>query len=368
MTIRILQVVTSMNAGGIETMLMNYYRNIDRSKVQFDFLVHRKEKGIYDDQIKKLGGKIYYFGRFSNIFIYNKRVKNFLLESNYKIIHSHINQYSFFPLKIAKNNQIPVRISHSHQYLTSNTSIKFMKKLLIYFCRYRLQNQFTHAFACSSQAGEWLFNRNKLFKVINNSIETKEYIYNREKAEKVIREFDLQDRLVISHIGNFSTTKNYPFILNVFMEVLKKKKDAVLMLIGANQNNPEIEKMVEKMGMENSVIFTGVRSDIPELLQISNVFLFPSISEGLPVSLIEAQAAGVPCIISDTITREVKITDLVEFESLKSSPQVWGDKILMYANKNEKPNTSQSIVLAGYDINDNAKQLIDFYIHVNESN
>lgn len=357
MELRILHIVTTMNAGGIETMIMNLYRNINRDSIQFDFLVHRKEEGFYDKEIKNLGGKIYFLGRFNSLFKYNNRLIDFLNSKDYSIIHSHINQYSYFPLKVAKKANIPIRISHSHQYLKTNKTVKRFRIPIIYYCRNRLRDLYTHGFACSEQAGRWLFGKDASFKVINNSIDAKAFIYNEEIAKNKKEELGLSENFVIGHIGNFSPVKNYPFILKIFKKVVGKNSKAKLMLIGDHLKNPEIKNRVSELGMGNSVLFMGVRSDIPELLQAMDVFLFPSITEGLPVSMIEAQAAGLPCIMSDSITDEVKITNLVKTLSLNKTAEFWAEEILKYYTGFERKNTFKQICESGYDVKENTKKL-----------
>ena len=216
--------------------------------------------------------------------------------------------------------------------------------------------------ACSENSGKSMFGKRKLFEVVRNAIDLPKYSYNKELASIKRKELGISDHFVLGHIGNFSRVKNYPFILKVFQAVHSRRKDAVLLLIGKDSNDPTVRKNVAKMGLAGSVIFTGVRSDVNELLQAVDVFLFPSIQEGLPVSLIEAQAAGLPCIVSDTITEEVRVTDLVEFLSLDDPIEYWSRAILKYANGYERKNTSENIRKAGYDVRDTAERLEDFYM------
>lgn len=367
MPIRILHVVTSMNAGGIETMIMNIYRKIDRNRVQFDFLVHRDFKGFYDDEILKMGGKIYHIVpiNFLNFFKYKIMLSKFFdSHKEYNIIHSHISILSYLVLKIAKKNDIPIRISHSHEAHNSIREYKLFKRPIVVYCKLRLNKQATHRFASSSNAGEWLFGLNKQFNVINNSIDAQSFTYKKDIRIIKQNELGITDKLVIGHIGNFSKAKNYPFLLNIFQSLHLKRENSVLILIG-NNTYPDIENNVKKMGLEKSVIFTGVRSDIPELLQAMDVFVFPSLHEGLPVTLIEAQASGLQCVISDTITHETQITDMIEFISLKNTPDYWAERVLKYANGYERRDTYNDICKAGYDITKNAKWLEDFYVAAN---
>ena len=364
MAIRILQVVTSMDVGGIETLLMNIYRNIDRSKVQFDFLVHRKATGFFDEEIKLLGGRIFYISplKLHYVLRYYKQLKKILNENNeFNIIHSHINSYSCLPLFIARLQSLPIRIAHSHTYHESFKSIPPLRLPIILFCNYFLKKQITHAFACSDLAGKWLFGDNMQFKLIKNAIDVSKFSYNPEVDKQTKNNFDIGGKYIIGHIGNFSKAKNYPFLLEVFKVVQNKNDKVCLMLIGNNKNNLEVEKRVIEMGLKESVIFTGVRSDIAELLQGIDVFLFPSHHEGLPVTLVEAQAAGLKIFASDGITREVALTSDIEFLSLDKPVEYWAEQILQ-SLPYKRNNNSAIIKNKGYDIVNSAKQLQKFYL------
>lgn len=364
MTIRILHVVTSMDVGGIETMLMNLYRNIDREKVQFDFLVNRSHKGFYNDEIISMGGRIYQLFPISL-----SSIKNYINELNsffsdhkeYKIIHSHISIMSYLILKIAKKNNVPIRIAHSHESHKSFSGSRVSRKPIITYCKLGINNQTTHRFACSKEAGKWLFGDRHEVKVINNSIDFQRYMFSEAKRQSKRYEFNIGDKFVIGHIGNFSKAKNYPFILDVFKSVLKLNDNALLILIGKNDNNPEVEKSVSEMGLSDKVIFTGVRSDIIDLLQAMDVFLFPSINEGLPVTLIEAQASGLPCLVSDIITKEVKITEKIKFISLEMSSEYWAEEVLRFQN-NKRTSEYDKTINSGYDIKKSVVLLQEFYM------
>jgi len=354
-----------MDAGGIETMLMNIFRVIDREYIQFDFLVHRENESHYEKEILDLGGRIWRIRpiSISGIGTYNRLLKAFFRKHNeYPIVHSHVSAWSSLVLLQAKKAGIPFRIAHSHESHKSIREHHIVRRPIIWYCKRRINEQLTHRFACSVDAGKWLFGNETHFEVIKNGILTDKYIYCKDLESRKRSELDLIGNFVIGHIGNFSRVKNYPFILKVFEAVHSQKEDSVLLLIGKDSNDPTVRMMVDEMGLSGSVIFTGVRSDVNELLQAVDVFLFPSIQEGLPVSLIEAQAAGLPCIVSDTITEEVRVTDLVEFLSLDDPIEYWSRAILKYANGYERKNTSENIRKAGYDVRDTAERLEDFYM------
>lgn len=295
--IRILQCVNDMHRAGLETMLMNYYRNIDREKIQFDFLTHRPQRSDYDDEIESLGGKIYYAPRLypQNYPKYFKWMKQFFSEHpEYKIIHSHIDAMSYLPLKAAKKANIPVRIAHSH-----NTAIdRDFKYLLKTYFRFKLPKVANYYCACGKEAGEFLF-PGKEYMYVPNAIEIDRFLFNENVRMKKRRELGIKDEIVIGHIGRMSYQKNHKYLIDVFAEILKKRNDSILLLIGVGEKLDDIKKYVEKLGLSEQVRFLGNRADVDELYQAMDVFVMPSLFEGLPVVGVEAQFSGLSCIFSD---------------------------------------------------------------------
>lgn len=362
--IRILQVFAQMNRGGAETMIMNLYRNIDRSKVQFDFVVHTEKKCEFDDEIEKLGGRIFSMPRYNgkNHIYYKKSWEQFFNKhSEYKIIHGHVRSTASIYLRIAKRYGL-ITIAHSHSTSSGTGFSSIVKNLLQYPIRYIAD----YFFACSETAGVWLFGKktckNNNFYILNNSIDAKRFIYDKKTRSKKRREFQIDNKLVIGHIGRFNIPKNHEFLIEIFKTVYDKNNNVVLMLVGDGELRHVIEKKVEDLGLMGSVIFTGVRSDISELLQAMDVFVFPSLYEGLGIAIIEAQASGLPCIVANTIPREAYITHLVEGLSLKVSKNKWADRILKICNDYERINTYEEIKINGYDIKETGKFLERFYL------
>ncbi|WP_418586078.1 glycosyltransferase family 1 protein [Intestinibacter sp.] len=356
--IRVLQVVTYMGRGGLETMLMNYYRNIDRDKVQFDFLTHRDERWDYDDEIESLGGKIYHLTKlnpFSKNYL-NALDKFFKEHKEYQIVHCHQDCLSGVVLKVAKKNGVKFTIAHSHN-ANQDKNLKYLIKL---FEKRKIPKYADKLFACGNEAGRWMFNTDN-FEVLNNAIDTDLYTYNAEKASKVKKEFGIENKFVVGHVGRFNPQKNHEFLIDVFNEIQKIKEDSVLMLVGDGDLRQEIEKKVQDLGLSEKVIFTGIRSDVNDLMQGMDVFLFPSLYEGLGIVLIEAQAAGLKCIISDTIPKDGIITDDVLSLSLNQSPVIWANEVLKYKGY-KRSNNKELIEKADYDIKNNAKKLEQFYI------
>lgn len=362
--VRILQVFGKMNRGGAETMIMNLYHNIDRSKVQFDFIIHTNEFCDYDCEISSLGGKIYRVPRYNgkNYFIYKESWNNFFQKhTEYKIIHGHVRSTASIYLKIAKKYGL-ITISHSHSTSSGSGFPAIVKNILQYPIRFTAD----YLFACSKSAGEWLFGKKACqsdnFFVLKNAIDTAKFTFDKNIRIQKRKELKIEDKFVIGHVGRFTTVKNHIFLIDVFRAFHDKNAKSVLLLVGDGELRQSIEKKVRDLGLSDNVIFTGVRSDIPDLLQAMDVFLFPSLYEGLPVTLIEAQASGIKCFVSDSVTEEVKITNQVEFVSLEQSPENWAEEILKYEDGYDRKDTYQEICNAGYDIKDNARWLQEFYL------
>ncbi len=353
--IRVLQVVTYMGRGGLETMLMNYYRQLDRSRVQFDFLVHRDFEADYDAEILSLGGRIHRLPQLNPFSSgYLKALDNFFAQhKEYKIVHSHLDCMAGIPLKYAKKHGVPMRIAHSH----SSSQTKDKKYLLKLLFKRNIPKNATQLFACSQKAGDWMFGGAD-FQVVNNAIDAKVYAFDPDIRAEARKELGISpDALVVGHVGRFDPPKNHDFILRIFAQL---PPNARLLLIGDGALRRQTEEQASKLGIADRVIFTGVRKDVPRLLQAMDVFLFPSTYEGLPVSIVEAQAAGLPCLISDKVPMECKKTDLVEQIPLERPTEHWAQQVLQAA---KLPRTDQyeEIKKAGFDIAANALWLQNFY-------
>lgn len=357
--IRILQVVTYMGRGGLETMLMNYYRNIDRSKVQFDFLTHRSEKADYDDEIEALGGKIYHVPRlnpFSRSYL--SALDRFFKEHReYQVVHCHQDCLSGVVLKVAKANGVKFTIAHSHN-ANQDKNLKYLVKIV---AKRNITKYADKLFACGQEAGKWMFNTDD-FEVLNNAIDTDKYTYDEKKSKEIRKSLGVEGKFVVGHVGRFNPQKNHEFLIDIFDEVQKIEPDSVLMLVGDGDLRGNIENKVKELGIEDKVKFMGIRSDVNDLMQAMDVFLFPSLYEGLGIVLIEAQAAGLKCVISDTIPRDGILTDDVIQVSLAQKASYWAKKILEYYPTYKRCNNKGKILEANYDIKDNAKKLEQFYL------
>ena len=357
--IRILHVVTYMGRGGLETMIMNYYRHIDRSKVQFDFLVHRDFRADYDDEIESLGGRIYRLPRlvpWSGSYLRTLE-QFFQTHPEYKIVHVHQDCLSSVILKVAKKCGLPVRIAHSH----SSSQDKNLKYFIKLFYKRWIPAYATQLFACGDEAGRWMFG-GAPFCVVNNAIDTKRYSYNPQRNCQIRSALQIPyDAFVVGHVGRFNSVKNHSFLLDVFAEVNRQKENSVLLLVGDGDLRSEMEQKAISLGIANRVIFTGIRSDVPDLMQAMDCFAFPSFYEGIPVTLIEAQAAGLPCIVSDAVPKECAKTALVTHIPLSAGAAHWAEEMLKMQCISRQ-DTREQIIQVGYDIEANAQWLQNYYL------
>lgn len=321
--IRVLQVVNIMDRAGIETMLMNYYRVLDKTKVQFDFLTHRPVQGAYDEEIRALGGKIYYAPRLypQNYKEYFGYMHKFFEEhGEYEIVHSHIDAMSYLPLLAAKKAGIPVRIAHSH-----STAIDFdFKWLLKQLFRKKIVKVATNYAACSLEAGRYLFGK-KDVKIIYNALNIEKYGYNVQVRDKKRKELNLDGKYVIGHVGRFTKAKNHMFILNVFNKLAEKDQSYFLLLIGKGELMGEVQNYIRAKKLQNRVLILSDRDDVCQLYQAMDLFVFPSKYEGLGMGAVEAQISGLKTIVSDQVPKEVKVSD--ELEVLKLDENLWIEKI-----------------------------------------
>lgn len=361
--IRVLNLFTIMDRGGAETMVMNYYRHIDRTKVQFDFLVHREQRGAYDDEIEALGGRIYRMYPIypQNFAKYKRDIHTFFKEHpEYRIIHSHMSELGYFAFKEAAKQGVPVRICHAH-----NAPHGFdMKMVMRNYFKKRMMPYLTHLFMCGVESGRWLYGKKNedRFIMLNNAIDAKMYSFDTSKRIQIRKQFGIQNELVVGHVGRFNPQKNHPFLMEIFAALLKKEPNAVLLLVGGGNDMPKIQAKAQELGIAERVRFLGVRSDVADIMQTMDVFVFPSLYEGLPVTMVEAQASGLPCLISDKVPSEcILIEELVEAIPLSESPDIWAEKILA---KRGTPHTDRRAEIAahGFDITTEAVKLQEFYI------
>lgn len=365
--IRVLQIGMIDFHGGIESFLINYYRNTNKEKIQFDFINISNNKLCFEDEIIALGGKIYKVSNYyKHPFKYIKEVKKIIQEQNYEIVHCNMNSAVFLhPLIASKLAKAKTIISHSH----NSSSDKGLIKSLLHFINKHFIPVFANTyFACSDKAGRWFYskrirNSNKYY-IINNAIDLDKYKFNKNIRTKKRKELKIDnDTIVIGHVGRFNKQKNHLFLLNIYNEFHKIVPNSKLFLVGSG---PLLEKAIEKtkeLKLTNSVYFLGQRNDISELYQAMDIFLLPSLYEGLPLVGVEAQTAGLNCAFSDVITREVMLSDKVKYLSLQKKPKEWAKEILKL-----NINNRENINAEPFDIRENAKKLENIYFKLKERN
>ena len=351
---------------------MNYYRNMDRSKIQFDFICDEDSTNIPYEEIEKLGGKVIICPPYQKVFAYQKFLIKLFKEKKYDIVHSNINALSVFPLRVAKKAGVPIRIAHSHS--TSNP--KEWKKTLIKNMLRPFSKKYANVyFACSELAGRWLFG-NKTFDegkvtIINNAIDVEKFVYNEDIRKKVRNELKEKckseindDTLVVGHIGRFVKQKNHEFLIDIFNEIHKRKENSVLILAGQGPLQKEIEEKVNNLGLQDCVLFLGQRNDANELYQAMDVFVLPSLYEGLGMVLIEAQYAGLKCFCSEALPKEAYISNFLTEINLSESPSNWAKKIIDEQNGFTRKDMTEELIDSGYDIKKEAKKLEDKYFEL----
>lgn len=357
--IRILQSVNIMDRAGLETMLMNYYRHMDRTKIQFDFLTHRPNEGAYESEIASMGGKVFHAPRLypKNYKIYFEYMTDFFCNHpEYRIIHSHIDTMSAFPLYAAKKSNIPVRIAHSH----SSKLDRDVKLPIKYAALKAIPKVTTDMFACGDVAGKFMF-KDRPFKIIHNAIELDKFAFDSNIRTEMKKQLGIDNGFVIGHVGRYCYIKNQLFLLDVFSEFLKKEPNSYLLLIGKGEDEQKIRRKIRSSGLNNRVRLLIDRSDVERLYQVFDVFVMPSLFEGLPVVGVEAQANGLPCLVSDKISKEVLLTSNIEMMSLKNSASEWANKLFsMQMERNM--HAKQELENKGYDVVQEAKKLQEWYI------
>lgn len=360
--IRVLQIIRHMNVGGAETFIMNVYRNIDRNKVQFDFLVNGE--GFFDQEIKDLGGKIYYMDYLTMVgpIAYKKELLNFFSKhTEYQIIHSHFDQVSGIILETAKKCNIVNRISHSHSTKNSNNILgKIYKKYL----QGKILKNATLICACGEEAAKWLYSsKYKQAVIVNNGIDIEKFQYSDAKRKKIREELDAKDdTIIIGHIGRFSKVKNQKYLIEIYKKYLEKNKNSLLVMVGTGELKTQIEQIVYEQKLEEHVKFLGTRQDTDAIYSAIDYYIFPSFYEGLSLSLIEAQVSGLKILASDTIDKKTNISGKIEWLSIKEKPEKWAEKI--QPSRETREVSKQNI--EEYDIKKIAKQLQKIYMEMGE--
>jgi len=361
--IRVLQILSTLSFGGVQSVVMNYYRNIDRKNVQFDFVVQAEEEGAYEKEVLALGGKIY---RTVPMHLNRKRFEQALiniLKSNpgYRIIHAHQNFLNIIPLRAAKKAKIPVRISHGHSSYRTDSLLTEIKRAVF---RLFISVYATDLFACSKTAAVWLYGEkavsNSKCKIIYNAIDTGKYYFDNNVRSRIRQELKIEDKLALIHIGMFTRAKNHEYLLKIFKQVYSLKQKSCLLLAGDGDKKAELQSLAQDYGISDNVLFLGKKDNVYEYLMAADGFVFPSRYEGLPLAVIEAQISGLKCFVSDVVTSEVDLFGEVNFMSIAKPAEKWAEVIVSTDLSRYKRNR-EAVSNTRYDIINEAEKLKQFY-------
>ena len=356
--IRVLHMVGTMDLGGQETFIMNIFKNVDRTKYQFDFVVQSNNIGYYEEEIKEMGGKIYRITNFSkNPIKHIIELRRIFKDNHYDVFHRHANSsIIFIDLLVAKISKVKTRIAHCHSTHSNHNNV------IHYIFRSFVNQTSNIRLACSKEAGLFMFGKSN-FSVINNGINIKQFLFNQKTRKKIRKELNiLDDSLVIGHVGRFAPEKNHDFIINFFERILEKGiNNTILMLIGDGPCMDKIKKQVSSKKLEEKVIFLGNKNNVYDYLQAMDIFVFPSLYEGLGISLIEAQASGLKCIVSDRIPDEAIVTKNVIKKELDAIDD-WTNILLEFQeNEYDRAVFSKNDKLYSYDIINTTNEICKIY-------
>ena len=354
--VRVAQIMGKLWAGGVEMVVFNYYRAIDKNKIQFDFYYDADSTVEPPQDLLDMGARFYKVPPYQNLPQYISKLKKCFMKNHYLIVHSHLNTLSIFPLFVAWMCNVPIRIAHNHSVPSGKEP---QRDVLKYFLRIFARVFPTEYFACSEKAGRWMFgnknyDRNKVV-IIKNATEFERFRPSVAEIEKLKSKLGLNGKFVIGHIGRFTFAKNHEFLLNVFKKISEVRNNAVLLLVGDGELNQAIHDSVKKKGLEKSVVFVGQVTN-PELYyRLADVIVVPSVFEGLSLTTVESQIAGVPVVVSEAIPEEAIISDGVA--RLKLEDENWVTTILTMANKKVVLNKKSS----EYDIRVAVKKMEYIY-------
>ncbi|MET3655503.1 glycosyltransferase family 1 protein [Sporosarcina psychrophila] len=365
--VRVLHIVTALDGGGIENMILNYYSHMDRENIKFDFITHGKN-GNLEPYFEQLGSEIYFVPPLRNSIRENLRLtRKIIANGNYDVVHSHIGISSVFSMYFSKRFSIQTRITHSHLAFRKES---FLRRIIIRILRFFNNNYSTQLLACSKDAGKYLWGEkavsNGSVKVINNAIDIEKFRFNKLSRNNIRHELNIEDKFVIGNVARFDYQKNHEFLIKIFSEIYKVNKESILLLVGNGELEDEVKKQVDKLGLKEAVKFLGVRNDVHKLMHAMDVFLLPSRYEGLGMVFIEAQANSLISFGSDIIVpKEAKATDLMNFISLDKSPDYWANEVLNYKDGYIRESTTEQIKKAGFDIRNECGKLVDIYAESN---
>ena len=344
---RVLEITSELDGGGVDRLLYDYCSRMIED-IQFDFVVTSKSEGILEQPLKDLGCKIYRVPQIKEGFKnHTNEIKKILQENNYDVVHDHSGYKAWCNLSVAKKCGVENRIAHAHQAFMAET---YKQRILRIISTPVTKIYATELFACGNDAAKWMwgksaFENNKVF-IMKNAIDAKKFTFDSEKRKKLRKELMLEDNFVVGNVARFSYQKNQEFLIDVFLKIKKYKDNAVLLLVGRGETENAIKQRAEELGLSESVLFLGVRNDVQDLLNVMDVFVLPSRFEGLPVTLVEIQANGLPAVVSDVVTKEMSVSDSITFLSLLQSADEWAKVV----SDKERADSKNLIEKTEYDL------------------
>ncbi len=364
--IKVLHIINGADLGGISSMILNYYRSIDRNKYHFDFIYSIDEPlGYNGNELRKLGAKFFYVPKKSEgLWHHISGIKKVIRDGNYDVIHVHSSLTSYVALAVAKKCGIKIRIAHAHNAVKSVVGLK--AKINRVVGNVLIKRYATKRLACSIDAAIYTFGDKSInesnVRILPNAIDPMKYAFSEEASTKKREELCISpETFVFGTVGRMTVEKNQMFLVDVLREVIRLVPDTKLLLVGDGNLRREIENSVKEADLVADVIFTGQRTDVPDLLNVYDVFVLPSHYEGFPVAGVEAGANGLPIVLSDTITRELGFFPNVKYLSLNDSPLVWAKSITSYMGKPRNDAALSFIKANSYDIEGNSKILAQIY-------
>lgn len=347
-----------MNGGGVESLVLSYYKYIDRSRIQFDYFVCSDSTQVPEELIYELGGRVFFVPPYKYVRRFMNSLRNLFAQNGYSVVHSHINTLSVIPLFVAKQARIPVRIAHAHSTAGEGEILKnAMKSALKCF-----SNMYpTDRLACSKHAGKWMYGNND-FMVLNNAIHLSDFAFDLQIRDSVRKELQIsENEFVIGQVGRLCTQKNQRFSLDVFSQIRAELPNAVLVFVGDGEDERILKSIASRIGIKGAVRFLGYRDDVSRLYQAFDVFILPSVYEGFGTVAIEAQASGLPCVFSSAVPMETRIAEDVLFISTQGNKSKWVNSIVNIASKNNRNRVVDFSMFSDFDIEHKAIELQQLY-------
>ena len=359
--VKVLQVISALGCGGVEKLLLEYCSRITDC-CDIDILTFSQSKDMLEDDFLNIGCQVFKATRIStNIFKTYKDLNRVMKNGDYDIIHCHQGYLSFLTLIVAVKNKIPVRIAHSHIAFDYSSFLKTLRRKILGFITKRVA---TNLFACGIDAGAWAWGKkavdNGRVYIMKNAVNLKDYAFNEEVREIKRKELGIENKFVIGNVARLSYQKNQEFLIEIFKEVCKKTDNAVLLIAGNGEDYDFVKNKVENSGQADKIYLLGARNDVKDLLNAMDVFALPSRYEGLPVTLVEAQANGLNCVVSDTVTKEVNVCNAITYVGIEGTEKVWADKLIATHRLNGDF-VAKGIKESGYDIDTESIKLIELY-------